>query len=238
MQKENRTNRGFMVAAGLTGMLLGLPACMDGAEQHDRSIDQVEAAIVSDDTAPHWAGAIPTAEDCDSITAWIAANEANLPVEYDDLIRFPEAYRGRISAALSPAQRTSLWRQHFQAYQDAHPELSAEQAAFIDKAAAMTSPEFFTGGRRATMAALESEAKMLFPEDRGYGVLARLGLDDPSGSINTPAPRAETQCTCATDSDWCDSRWDCKHNANDCVEIKDACGSWNAYHCNGMCGRI
>jgi hypothetical protein len=223
----------IMKVVFLAGALLLPAACMDGTEQPG-----VHAENVADFSAAQL-DIIPNDEDCATVAAWVIGNEANLPTEYDDIVRFPVAYRRAIFELLSPAARSNLWQRHFQAYLVANPGLSAEQIAFIDEAGAAISPELFaeeagTAASQDTLervAALEAEAFLLFPQDQARALLAQLGPDEPAKGY---APE-EVDCHCSTVSDWCSDNLNCKKGARDCHE-EGGCGKLWMYTCNGMCG--
>jgi hypothetical protein len=232
-----------VLAASLAALLFGLAACRDDAEQAIPSPDPADPAGLAEHTSSTWTGVIPADDDCASIEAWIAANEIDLPTGYDDIVQFPAAYRRAIFDILSPAEQSSLWQQHFQAYLAANPGLTAEQIAFIHEASAAASPAFFadhagaaSGEDPAARAhALEAEATMLFAEDELHSLLASLGPEDPA--LEAVAAR-RVRCHCSTDSDWCNRRGDglrCRGGAAGC-ERHGGCGTLFRFTCNGLCG--
>ena len=188
---------------------------------------------------------IPTDVDCASITAWVAEKRDDLPASYEELARFPVAYRRAIFDALPPAAKSSLWQQHFQAYRAAHPGLTPEQKAFIQKARSLISPGLFVN--HASMAestevdtrvsTLRSEAAMAFPESELYGLLANLGPADPADhrANNTTESVA---CECNKKDDWCWNRFGnhrCRKGG--CDRQSFGCGTFLRKSCNGLCVR-
>lgn len=259
----DRFGRNHLSVVLVTGMLLGLSACMEVAEQSeeassdaDRTLGAaagvepgVEANDVSGNAAVPWTGAIPTAEDCASVDAWMVANEATLPTGYDEISRFPVAYRRSIFGALPAEAKSRLWQQHFEAYRAAHPELTGEQGAFIDKLSATFSPELYVaaaGGEPseevdATIEALEAEAATLFSVDEQYALMANLGPDESTAENDTVAsiaPRARA-CECSSKSDWCNrrgTRLGCAKGHDGCRKPRfKRCGTGFAHKCDGLC---
>jgi hypothetical protein len=76
---------------------------------------------------------------------WTASlSPAELREAAADIHAYPGLYRRAIMGALSPADRSDAWRGYFRTYLTSHPSLSAEQAAVLQEAIEVASPEAFT----------------------------------------------------------------------------------------------
>jgi hypothetical protein len=195
----------------------------------------------------------PVSEDCATIQAWVEANKERLPTTYEGLSRFSVTYRRAIFGTLPADIKSRLWRQHFHVYLANHPNLAPAQIAIVREMHALASPEFFarrsddakrngaTDRLRAEddrrLAELEERAAELFSNHELTALMAYLGPAEEERQLqdsNNPLPMG-IACECSTSSDWCASGYDCWHAS--CDVIRDACGSWWSYDCNGLCFR-
>lgn len=232
------------IAVGcLVSLALMLSACADGWENglENPTPATGHAALVG----------VPTDQDCASIAGWVAENAANLPASYDELAELPIAYRRAIFNALSPAARSSLWQQHFQAYLAAHPELTPDQRAFVEEMHAAMSPELFLTDQAmassdeltALIGAAEPRAAALFPQSELPGLLATLGPSEAARPSEAAQPGTEAiSCECNDDDDWCWYRWPfgsytCVAGAEGCDFQPLGCGELWGKPCNGLCIR-
>lgn len=54
--------------------------------------------------------------DCNSAENWVKLNLDNLPVNYSDLVRFPDLYKRYIYDHMNPQEKYSIWFNHFSSY--------------------------------------------------------------------------------------------------------------------------
>jgi hypothetical protein len=180
--------------------------------------------------------ATPTfaADDCKTVTAWVQANEGNLPTSYQDFIHQPQEYQKGIFAALSPAARSNLWREHFSQFLAENPQLSADQVSFVKQATLLASPQFFAKPDYAALEQLVARGEQLFASSELSSLFAQLGSTDNSNVGTTGVA-----CECSTRSDWCWNRgadYFCTTYYY-CDYSSSGCGTWFAYSCNGLCVR-
>jgi hypothetical protein len=174
------------------------------------------------------------ADDCQTVTAWVKANEGNLPTSYQDFIRQPPEYQKGIFAALSPAAKSNLWRENFSQFLAAHPELSADQVSFVKQSILQASPEFFAKPDHAMLEQLVARGAQLFEPSELSSLFAQLGSTD-SGNVGTLG----VACECNTGNDWCWNRgsgYFCTSYYY-CDYSSSGCGAWFVYSCNGLCVR-
>jgi hypothetical protein len=215
-----------LARVSLAFLALGILACVDSLEDSTPSVEHANQASTRIQQGPD---GVPTDEGCASIAVWVAENAATLPTEYDELARYPVAYRRAIFAALAPAAQSSLWQQHFQAYLAAHPELNPDQRVFVAEMHAVVSPEFFredqamaTSKERA-----KSRAAALFPKNELPGLMANLGpVEAPQLGTGLP------HCECYTEEQYCGNAY-CV--SGDCDWQNDGCGNFWVEECDGMC---
>lgn len=179
------------------------------------------------------AEAISSADDCATIHAWVEANRAKLPVDYEAFTRYPIAYRRAIFDALPAEAKGELWRQHFRAYASTHP-LSDRQAAAIARLSEQASGAFAggTGGRGD--ARLRAEDREPFSPEEMANLVAHLGPEDASDA-QTPASgdAVNGACECSKTDDWCTWGMTCK-NSN-CAPTNSGCGTFWRQKCDGLC---
>jgi hypothetical protein len=174
------------------------------------------------------------ADDCKTVTAWVQANEGNLPTSYQDFTRQPQEYQKGIFAALTPAAKSNLWREHFSRFLAANPELSVDQVGFVNQATQMASPQFFAKPDHAALEQLVARGAQLFEPSVLSSLFAQLGSTD-SGNVGTSG----VACECSTSSSWCWNRgagYFCSTYYY-CDYSSSGCGTWFAYSCNGLCVR-
>jgi hypothetical protein len=68
----------------------------------------------------------------------------NLRTASRHIDRYPAAYRRAIMSELTPADRSTAWRHHFEQYLESRPNLSSEQVAVVREAIELASPDAFS----------------------------------------------------------------------------------------------
>ena len=98
-------------------------------------------------TLPAEALLLPVARTPDAGVAaveWTASlDTAELRDAASNIDAYPAVYRRAIMVALSPADRSTAWREFFQQYRDSHPALTIDQRSVIDDAIAMATADAF-----------------------------------------------------------------------------------------------
>lgn len=166
----------------------------------------------------------------DATRRWVKANKGRLPTRYDDVVTYPMAYRRAIFQELEPAVRRQLWLEHFDRYRASHPELSAEQSAVIDRAAAVMDKVFTTSGdHRAAVEGMKRDAIKAYGNAEARTLIATLG--PPEKAADVP------NCSCASFDDWCGNGQYCNDDAisGGCNRSDFGCGAGWIYPCDGIC---
>jgi hypothetical protein len=185
--------------------------------------------------------ALPTpalSADCATLQQWISEHAHELPSTYSELVRYPEDYRRAIFDTLSPEAQSTLWREHFAHYLAAHPHLTKEQVAFIERAEALSTPALFARssedpGITVALEQLRREGALLFPKEDLLRLLATLGPPDSLGPPDRLGPTAAPACECSRASDWC-SVGSCSTEWS-CTSRPKGCGTLYQYPCTGLC---
>ncbi|GLW93732.1 bacteriocin fulvocin C-related protein [Actinokineospora globicatena] len=181
-------------------------------------------------------GSVPAfaASDDAKARAWVAANRGSLPITFDEITAYPIAYRKAILASLSPAERSALWSEQVNRYRLTHPDLTAEQRAFLDEALAVA-------GRSETFqdeASEEVAAQLTRLHDEGIRVLgfhqaaSLLAVFGPAEQVAVAAG-ALNGCTCNKLDDWCAWGYHCRDGS--CGQTPQGCGTYYGQPCNGLC---
>ncbi len=166
---------------------------------------------------------------CEDTAAWVVANRGRLPTGYEAVVRHSLPYRRAIFTASSTQVKSALWTQHVRAYVAAHPELSAAQAAVIERLLSLVSnPASFEQNDEAALATLGEDLKAVLGEEEAGNLVATLGRGEPTG----PSAVSRPTCHCSTVS-----TWNCNHGcgAGGC-NVTGGCGTFWQYPCNGRCG--
>jgi hypothetical protein len=219
----------LMIAAAIP--LSGLSAC--GAGDDDGG-DKASKLVKSEATALE---GVRADADCAAIHDWVARNASQLPTKYADLVRYPMPYRRAIFSALDPEAKSSLWKEHFEHYRNEHPDLTAAQAAYIEKLVSSISAEFYSRlnddpAVKKSLDQLKAEGSALFDRDSLGRLVSQLGPDPDPASGRQPL-QLYGGCTCNTDDDWCSWGYDCV--GGNCNDTVDGCGWWGNDPCNGLC---
>ena len=99
----------------------------------------------------------------------------------DDIASFPFIYRRAIMGALTPERRSEIWRRAINRYLSAHPDLSADAVAALQRASALASPENLsnpTAAAKAETAAVGAQLRVLLGKEDADELLYRLGPRD------------------------------------------------------------
>ncbi|WP_437337215.1 bacteriocin fulvocin C-related protein [Sorangium sp. So ce394] len=223
----------FVVVAAASS--LGLVACGAADEDEgDRALEAApsEAALLE---------GVRADAGCDAIYEWVTRNADRLPTRYADVTRYPMTYRKAIVSTFDPEAKSSFWKEHFRHYMAAHPELTAEQAAFIQKLGASASADFFSrspgdAAAEAIIDNLSREGLMLFDKDSLGQIIAQLGPDtEEKGSVGgaTTYLMGAPNCVCSTKDDWCGSSNHCQSGS--CRWLPNSCGTFGWRACDGLC---
>ncbi|MFI9489671.1 bacteriocin fulvocin C-related protein [Promicromonospora sp. NPDC052451] len=166
---------------------------------------------------------------------WVQANRDRLPQDYTAFAAHDIRYRKAIYAASPTSTRSRLWVEHLQGYRAAHPGLSADRAAVVDRAIGAARDESLLANRStdagidARLEGLSEDAVAAFGTDEARALLATLG----------PVQQGQAaECDCNIfDNFFC---WDCQgciscpcSLCSDCTE--SGCGPLWTVRCNGVC---
>jgi hypothetical protein len=179
-------------------------------------------------------------------------SRAQLHVEAGRITLHKLAYRRAIMRALTPDQRSQVWREHIYAYIRAYPDLPADAVAALEAAAASASTAAFTlptAETRAATAAAAAQVEAHLGRTVAEYLLYRLGPKD--GQYATIEPVSDKlaawvretfvltarieDCDCNKDFG-CESQMFCSDTTACTVDTEwPACGwFWNE-DCNGLC---
>jgi hypothetical protein len=177
---------------------------------------------------------------------------------------YPVLYRRALMAALTPDDRSTVWRDHFRRYIAAHPELTTSQIALIEDAIALASADTFVPGvsadRKAAIGKLYDEARSLLGGAAANELFVTLGpktsamasalpiLERLANQLRTWRVYARTEsdaCNCNTEIDTCDPE---PHPSLVCSELYAGecemdlewpmCGPFWCWACNGWCKTV
>lgn len=186
-------------------------------------------------------GRIPALADesCAAAAAWVDANRGHLPEGYDEIASRPMVYRRAILAALPPDVQSRLWVEHARRYRVLHPDLTADQAAAVDRVEAMAAMESTFhpdagAALRPQLADLERTTIRALGHDHAAALLATFGPPEYA-TLTHPLMPSAVSCTCSYISDYCANSTVCHSNPNDCVHTNSGCGNFYKYDCDGRC---
>lgn len=123
----------------------------------------------------------------EQVTEWIEINRSRLPVDYDDFVRLPWAYRAGVFSAASPVDRSKIFRTHMERYSLEHPDLTAPQRVVIDRFIELISPQWYAIPHEspevdaqvaAVQGELERQMRAAFSHDELARMYAPLGPND------------------------------------------------------------
>jgi len=125
----------------------------------------------------------------DEIAAWIDSHRETLPRSLNEVSKYPMDVRIFIAAALPPAPRTALWREHIEIFKSDEYELTSEQRRTVDyilenlsRMFEEDSPDF------VVMKEVENRVRTAFADNPrlGYRLICELGPSEPLGGIPMP----------------------------------------------------
>lgn len=154
--------------------------------------------------------------------AWVVANKDRLPQTYDALITHPLTYRKTIYRALTPDVRSQLWQEQFQRYRAAHPTLTTQQEAVLNRFQELARANGATLNKADEQAATDA-----FGKSEAYAIFCTLGPHSTASSLRP----ADQVCNCTVGHDWCS---DTSCHMTSCA-IEGGCGVLWSYDCNGLC---
>jgi hypothetical protein len=197
--------------------------------------------------------ALAAPSEKEAITQWVASlSPEDLETASQDIQFYPVRYRKGIMRALTPAQRSFVWRAHIVAYLLAHPELDEATQLTLGAAIVAASPDALsnpTTESRERIRAVAEQLVVLIGRDQTNFLLYRLGPSDGMSASIEPlshkvagfvrglatAFAEEGGCDCSTE--WgCDIGARCDGTLS-CTVDNDwpACGWLWSDPCNGLC---
>ncbi|GLY80194.1 bacteriocin fulvocin C-related protein [Actinoallomurus iriomotensis] len=194
------------------------------------------------------AGKVPAFADDENqaALAWVRKHSKNLPHAYENVIKYPLRYRRAIFNASTVNVRRDLWMEHLVAYRKAHPNLTKQQSAVIDRAWFMledSASTFAAKPSRSTeqkLAALHKDAVAAFGNNNEvHTLLGALG----TAAAPSAKPAARTEAAAAPDCPCFDSEDGSQDFCNSgnctvigaCVYQPTGCGVFWTHPCNGSC---
>jgi hypothetical protein len=195
--------------------------------------------------------ASPSAKE--EIGGWVATLSAEeLDQASQDIQQYPFRYRQEIMQALSPTQRSFVWRAHIEAYVVAHPELDEATRLTLGTAIIAASPEALskptTESRERIDAVAEQLIALIGRDDADY-LLYRLGPKDGTfaslqplrhkvaGYIRRVAVALAFEEGCDCNTQWgCELGSKCDGSLSCTVDEEwPACGWLWSDPCDGLC---
>jgi len=198
--------------------------------------------------------AISTPDSQDAVRAWVAdLSSEQLAGAADQIQQYPFVYRKEIMRALTPAARSTVWREHLQSYLDTHPALDPTAAIAIEAAQGLLTPAAYeapSSAMRAQLVVVAEQISELIGREEAEYLLYRLGPADGTFASLEPlserlanyvrdlvvAMAREDDCECST-SFGCDGMYTHCSDEVTCAPDEEwpACG-WGWYEdCDGMC---
>jgi hypothetical protein len=190
-----------------------------------------------------------------SIRQWVGSlSDTDLQAAADVIQDYPFAYRRAIMQALSPEQRSNVWRLHIQEYRD-RPSTDSSAYPVLDAAIALASPSLFEGvdtGRDNEVIAVAEQLVTVVGRDDAHYLLYRLG--PPDGTFASLEPLSQKlaalarrltvvlaradDCNC-NQNFGCDGPYRCKDGTG-CEPVTEwpMCGWFWNQECNGTCHSI
>ncbi|WDZ86325.1 bacteriocin fulvocin C-related protein [Micromonospora cathayae] len=168
---------------------------------------------------------------------WAQLNQSPRVGQYDELARFPVAYRPAIFAALSPSVRSSLWVEQVKRYRSAHRELTAEQARVLDGFEAIVANvdtyTYESSAVQARVKAIEAAGIAAFGQSEACRLMSTLGPVDTAetfgSSGNSAEPAPAVACNCNRGSG-CQPSCSCVG----CSSSWPGCGCAGIWTCDGL----
>ena len=119
---------------------------------------------------------------------WIAENPDKMPRTYDEIIRFPHAYRVEIYDHLQPYEQSALWHEQIARYRAKHA-ITPEQQAIFERALKEVSPEAFAKPPPVDGNALIRDAAKAFGRRLAWALFGQIGPEDadPAEAFGPPA---------------------------------------------------
>jgi hypothetical protein len=197
--------------------------------------------------------ALATPSQKEEISNWVTALSAEELQQASESIQlYPLRYRREIMRALSPAQRSFVWRAHIAGYLQAHPALDDATRVTLGAAILAASPEALaspTTESREQIRAVAEQLVTLISRDEAEYLLYRLGPKDGTftslqplshklaGYIRSVAVALARDADCDCNTDWgCDFGSKCDGSASCTVDEEwPACGWFWSDPCDGLC---
>jgi hypothetical protein len=198
--------------------------------------------------------ALATPNEHDAIRTWVQGLSADELGDAASRIQsYPYGYRREIMRALTPTQRSEVWRDHIQTYLDEHPGLDGNAVNALEAAIALATPRAFanpTADDRAQIDTVAEQVKTLLGTEEAKFLFFRLGpRDERTASIEPLGMRLSNAVrrlfVALADAEDCDCNvgFGCDGVSTVCREgtgcnIDDswpACGWFWNQTCDGLC---
>lgn len=207
---------------------------------------------------------LPVARTPDPLAAaveWTSTlDTAELGEAAANIDAYPPIYRKAIMGALTPAGRSSAWREFFQEYITSHPELSTDQVAVLREAIDVASPEAFglsmPAATKQRITDVFERAQALLGPNAAKELFVTLGPKQTAGANALPltqqladrmrswrvvsASGESSPCNCNIEIDTCDLTWDpwlaCSELYTCEFDLEwPMCGPLWSWACTGWC---
>lgn len=172
-----------------------------------------------------------TPTTCAQLRAWAEAYR-DATVTLDEFARFDRARRGAVFAAIAPAVRATLWREHL-LRQSRQTAWSVAQRALFLEALPLVTPELYEQHPDALLALERFAEKVNITFTENAEKRAWFDLAGP-GPVLPLAPISQVPwCNCSLAFQDCFGGAPC--NDNPCKAFGPGCGMAGAYSCDGRC---
>jgi len=199
--------------------------------------------------------ALQSPTDAEAIQAWTAdLDSAQLSTVASRIQSYPFAYRKEILRALTPEQRSGVWRKHIAAYIQQHPELDSTAVTALQAAIAAATPDALSragsASETAATRAIAEQVQTLLGKDTAKYLFYYLGPTDGTFASHEPitmklASYVRNNFVVQARSEWCDCamNFGCDMYDSQCASgiycytygSWPACGWFFNSECNGLC---
>ncbi len=178
-------------------------------------------------------------------STWASAPVETLPQSYEEISALPINDRKAVYHRLSPEEQSKLRRSHISRHLDS--SLSSAQRKVLEEGIGLVSPALFSTAKARhskeysklvrRVSAFENKAIKTLGFEKAREIFAKIGMDEPLSNDDRSAESQQKNlgCSCSGISDYCNDAYHCDTGA--CTVIKDECGTFWTYHCDGSCYR-
>jgi hypothetical protein len=177
---------------------------------------------------------------------WAKAHQQSLPQTLDVFASYPKQYRSAMLKVMAPELQSRLWQDQLTRFLATHPNLNAEQRAFVNYAMNIANPENFKAGAKPPE--ICEQIGKLFPKADERKWFSKLGsvikpafavqsklIAFTEGLRSAVAVRAaDNDCTCAG-LGICECGLLDSCRSGDCNQVDD-CGCIFVGTCTKSCG--